>query len=341
MCGGGLEEALSIKQTHCVNGIFILFVFLVHIKWFMLLPLGYTFQINIDGMYSKFFECVGQLIVVPFLFYSGYGIVERIKEDSQYIKDFATHRILPLYLNFLIALVCYIILNILIIGGACITSYTLLKSVFFQYSFGNPTWFLFATFYLYIVSWLVFRNCNNRMYCVIYLTLSCAIYVYCMRLRIRPTFWYNTIFSYAYGTFVSLYKQEIVAIVKKHFFNCIWICALLFVSLKVIKSDMCGMRENLAGMAFISIVVLVTYKFEINNTIIMWMGTHVFPIYMYHLLYFFLFKNLLKNPINYRDAHIAVVISFIMTCLTAYLFKFWRIRSISWLKNFFVFMLKK
>lgn len=295
----------------------------------MLLPLGYYFHTSIDGMYSTFFKYVGQLIVVPFLFYSGYGIVEKIKEDPKYILTFATHRILPLYLNFIVALVCYIFIWFL--AGGVITPYKLLKSIFLQFSFGNPTWFLFATFYLYVVTVLVFRWCSRRMYRAMYLIMLCAVYMYCM--RSRPTFWYNTIFAYAYGAVVSMYKQNIGVFVERHFKGIMIICALLFVFLKALSCDMWGIIDNLAAIAFISVVVLVTCKFKISNPVIRWTGSHVFPIYMYHLLFFFAAKCLLSKPINSLVAHIAVVVTFIMTCLTAYFFKFWRIRSISWHKN--------
>ena len=275
-------------------------------------------------MYSVFFECLGQLIVVPFLFYSGYGISERIKEDPKYLSNFVVHRILPLYLNFLVALMFYICIWAVFDGT--ITPYVLLKGFCLQYSFGNPTWFLFCTFYCYISTLFIFLSCNRRMYRAIFLMLSCGVYVCCM--KHRPSFWYNTIFSYAFGAFVSLYKEEICVMVKAINKHCIWrivnftLFLLLLIALKAFPYEMLGIRENLSGLAFISVLVFVTCKFEIGNKVVSWLGRHVFPIYMYHLLFFFLAKNLLPKPISCLKAHLAVIVCFGMTCMTAYLSNF-------------------
>ena len=61
------KRALSKEQTTCINGIFVLFVFLSHFGQYETMPWNWLLL----GL--------GQLMVAPFLFYSGYGIMEQIQ----------------------------------------------------------------------------------------------------------------------------------------------------------------------------------------------------------------------------------------------------------------------
>ena len=53
------NRALSKEQTSCINGIFVLFVFLSHFGQYETMP------------WNNLLLAIGQLMVAPFLFYSG------------------------------------------------------------------------------------------------------------------------------------------------------------------------------------------------------------------------------------------------------------------------------
>ena len=57
------KRALNKEQTTCINGIFVLFVFLSHFGQYETMP------------WNRLLLAIGQLMVAPFLFYSGYGII--------------------------------------------------------------------------------------------------------------------------------------------------------------------------------------------------------------------------------------------------------------------------
>lgn len=57
------KRALNKEQTTCINGIFVLFVFLSHFGQYETMP------------WNNLLLAIGQLMVAPFLFYSGYGIM--------------------------------------------------------------------------------------------------------------------------------------------------------------------------------------------------------------------------------------------------------------------------
>lgn len=77
-----------------IKGIFILLVFMSH----------FVQYVELDGIwdlpYFQIRRYLGQLIVVPFLFYSGYGIAESIrKKGSGYINRMPVSRILKVLGN--------------------------------------------------------------------------------------------------------------------------------------------------------------------------------------------------------------------------------------------------
>ena len=82
------KRALNKEQTTCINGIFVLFVFLSHFGQYETMP------------WNNLLLAIGQLMVAPFLFYSGYGIMEQIQRRGiVYIDSMPRKRILKLLLN--------------------------------------------------------------------------------------------------------------------------------------------------------------------------------------------------------------------------------------------------
>ena len=76
---GGNEfnrEYISPGSTTCINGVFVVLVFLSHICQYIKLDGAF------DGPYSVLRTNLGQMVVVTFLFYSGYGIMESIKKKG-------------------------------------------------------------------------------------------------------------------------------------------------------------------------------------------------------------------------------------------------------------------
>ena len=71
------EEYLSRDSTLAIKGIFVILVFCRHYKQYV--SLGDNL---LDGLFIYVDGLLGQLIVVIFLFYSGYGIITQIKNSA-------------------------------------------------------------------------------------------------------------------------------------------------------------------------------------------------------------------------------------------------------------------
>lgn len=89
------------------------------------------------------------MVGVMFLFYSGYGKIESIlKRGLNYIKSFPKKRLLTVYINFIIAVLLFLIAN-LMIGNILDLKRVVLAFVAYT-SIGNSNWYMFVVFALYI-----------------------------------------------------------------------------------------------------------------------------------------------------------------------------------------------
>ena len=160
------KDYCSPKNTATINGIFSVLIFLSHSVQYLKLD-GV-----LDGPYFDLRKFLGQLVVVTYLFYSGYGIMESArKKGTAYIKDMPKNRLFKLWYHFGIVVILYII-TAFITGRKLdllktILAFTGLTSV------GNSNWYMFVTFAMYIiiiVSFLMFRKSN-----VLALGLTCVL----------------------------------------------------------------------------------------------------------------------------------------------------------------------
>ncbi len=104
---GGYSDFLSKSKADAIKGIFIVIVFINHIK-------EYYIQAGADmsAWYDKAFflpaSALGQLMVVMFLFYSGYGVAESIKKKGEaYIRKIPKRRVLGTLVNFDVTVVVF------------------------------------------------------------------------------------------------------------------------------------------------------------------------------------------------------------------------------------------
>ena len=75
------SDYLGIEQSTAINGLFIIIVFLSHANSYV----NVTGAISI--IYIWFFALIGQMMVVMFLFYSGYGLTEQYKKRGDLYEN--------------------------------------------------------------------------------------------------------------------------------------------------------------------------------------------------------------------------------------------------------------
>lgn len=154
------DRFLDKIQTDAIKGIFIYFVFIRHILQYVD-KAGYV----VSSMGDKILFCVngavGQLIVVMFLFYSGYGIAESFKrKGGGYIKSFPRNRIFATHINFDIAILFFLLIDLYFEKE--ITVLQLAFSLIGWDSIGNSNWYIFDILICYIITYIVFEGLRKH-----------------------------------------------------------------------------------------------------------------------------------------------------------------------------------
>ena len=263
---------------------------------------------------------LGQFVVVPFLFYSGYGIMESINNKDDYIKTFPKKRFLKIVVQFAIITVLYIILHLCLSSGYSLP-YVLLSFTGIT-SIGNGGWYILSTFTFYVAIILCFNLFKkNKALATVGVTFCLVLLMAVEILLDFPTYYYSTTIFFAVGMFYSLLKKPFDKVVMKN--NVVWgICLLISVlGFAVLKGFMdksvlfypiwCGF-----GMLMI---LFVTMKVRVENKALVWLGKTTFFNFTLQGISQIVFTKFLTN--NYLIYILVIVVSLLLTYLADLLFK--------------------
>lgn len=306
-------DYLSKESTTAINGIFVFLVFLCH-------AIGYvTVDPSIDVQWTTMHSYMGQLVVVPFLFFSGYGIMCSIKaKGTTYVKGMFKKRFLPLLLHFDIAVFLYFLLNLIFIKRSYSLKDTLLAFLTWT-SIGNSNWYIGAMLLLYItviVSFLIFRKC--KLPALVTMTLLTGIIILLIIRTDKPSYWYNTMLVFTFGMWYGYLKDKIDLIVIKNSFTYLF-ALLMATGVFVVLFDRRHSRtiyHSIWSIAFAAIIVLVMMKVKIGNPILSTLGKHVFSIYILQRIPMLLIRHfgITDNSFNF------ILLSFPATLIIAFVF---------------------
>lgn len=270
------KNYLSLYQTTSVNGIFILLVFFRHLNQYV------SFHNTIDIPMILINKFSGQLIVTMFLFSSGYGIMESIKNKEKYIDTIPKKRILSTWIKFAICVIIYFIINILI--GKRITLLKLILSLLSIESIGNSNWYILAMLILWLYTYISFKFFNKNKQSIICLSLLILIYIIVMKVVNYPNYYYNTIICYLYGIFYSLNKEKIDNTLKK---NKYWIISLIISLISfcifiliIHKNANNTVVYEIMSLSFTNCIILSLRKMEFGNKFTYFLGKNLFGLYM-------------------------------------------------------------
>lgn len=145
------NDYLSKEQCNSIKGIFILMIFLTHSMYYINAS-GYEYP-GFDFLTPIITNYIGQLVVVMFLFYSGYGVASQIaRKGDKYISQIPKHRILTTVINFDVAVCIFIVLNLLLSRPMSVSQ--ILFSFIAWDSVGNSNWYIFVILICYCFTYI-------------------------------------------------------------------------------------------------------------------------------------------------------------------------------------------
>ena len=160
----------SMFQTTNINGIFVFLIFLSH----------FTSYIDSNVLYSNIYldirNFLGQLVVVTFLFFSGYGMFESYKRLGNTYIDKIPKRFLRLLFKFDMAIILYLLLSLILQNDLNINN--ILLSFIAWEGLGNSYWYVFVVLSLYFLMYVTFKLSKNMFpKNLVYFTIASIILI--------------------------------------------------------------------------------------------------------------------------------------------------------------------
>lgn len=271
------KDYMSVEATTAINGIFTCFVLMSHIYSSATYIKGGFF----DTVYDKL--NLNQLIVATFLFYSGYGIAQSVKNKPDYIEKMPKNRIFRVWLNLFMALIPYFILNLCF--GTPMTAKQVILSLIGLDSLGNSNWFMLVILVLYLITYISFELFLDKYKSgTVLTTVLTGAFIAVLIICKKPAFWWNTAILYPLGMIFSEIKNKAEALITKN--NAVyWICtalsAILFAGSHLL---FCKTNNNiifiLDAVFMIIFITVLLMKFRIQNKALIWLGKNLFGIYI-------------------------------------------------------------
>ena len=345
---GFRDDFLSIERCQALNGIAILLVVARHVGHRGVMQFGYGMNGWGDSLYFAISNPIQQLLVVTFLFFSGYGVMAQfLRKGESYVDGFAKRRLFPTWANFAVAVACYAAVHFVFRTGVPLKKVLLAFTCFD--AIGNPSWYIFCILWCYAGAWLAFRAIRRfglpaESAWIGSVVASVAYFALIHSLPKNRFWWTDTVLAFPFGMFVAAYRERVTAFLKRRYWLLLVVALVAFAALAGLNLDLYDVRgtawktaakgemivncirHNVLGCVMMTVILLVTLKVKVGNPVLAWCGRHVFPIYVYHMIFFLIGKNLIHGEVTSWTAHAAVALAVALTALIAKYYPRWEIR---------------
>lgn len=276
----GFDDYMSLQKTGSVKGIFVIIVLLSHLRQYITLD---NSALNLP--FKNFMNFFGQLMVVMFLFYSGYGVLLGIMKKDGYVKSIPAKRVLKVLLHFDIAVLIFYAVGLCL--GKNYPVKRLLLSLIGLNGLGNSIWFIFVIIVLYMLTFAAFIFVKKRVVLgtAIMTALSFAAVLVIMKWKGSEYWWYDTVMCYPLGMWYAIAKPKIDKIILPDFnkwLACTAAAGTVFFFMKKLMPAYGNSRGIFipTALLFAVLVAFLSMRISVDNGILRWFGKRVFGIYM-------------------------------------------------------------
>lgn len=288
------RDYLNNPRTTSIKGVFLLLVFLSHFYSYVSLSPS-----MLNETYICFRRFLGQLIVAPFLFYSGYGIAQSITKKQDYLKRMPVHRILKVLFQFDLAVLLFLIYRTL--TGTFYPAKRVLLTFVGWDGIGNSNWYIFAILWMYIITWITYSIFENDQKLSLYSSTALAIvFAYYMSLY-KQDYWYNTILSYIAGLWFAQYQkrleEKMFSEERIYWFVLAVTCIFFLIFHRNWGENLFAVRicYQIAAILFALIIVFISMKVYIGNLVLDYFGKHLFSLYILQRIPMLVLKDVLSS----------------------------------------------
>lgn len=281
---GFTDDYLSIDRFTTIRGVFATLVLFSHMNQYVV-PVT-----PLDALEAEVLRSIGQLMVAPFLFISGYGVALSYSvRKGGYVRDFPRHRILKVWFHFAVAVLAFIVLG-RFLGREWGLARMVLAFTGWT-SISNSNWYMFDTLLLYCLSYVVMvalervgLATERRLAAGVALSFLTGMAAVLVLSRLQPTRFYNTLLCYPAGGLFYVARGWIGQKVLSD--RCPYLLTLALL-LGVFLLTYCDRLQshrvsyNLCAASFVVLLLLVSCSLSLANPVLTWLGQHSFYTYIY------------------------------------------------------------
>ena len=328
---GDIKDNTYLVRDHtlAIRGIFILLIVLT--TYILSIP---SDSLNrFDTPMISFLTKFGQLLFVPFFFYSGFGIFETFKtQGKKYALRIPLQQILRHFISYFIAWIFFSVTALALKSNFSLTDF-LLSSIALS-TIGNSSWYVIIILCLYFFSFVSIRIADKKTAVVINMLLSILL-VFVLKALNTPAYYWNTLFAYEFGMWYSYLKERIESKFFKNRLNrliCFFIgvtglVAFFFFNQFIPYNDFKEAMYVFPVFFFCMSLVSFTSIIKLKSKFFHFLGTNAFWIYVLHQLPLIWLKNVYFIYVN---KYVYFAASLVLTVLLAFVLNkvfnyFWNI----------------
>ena len=275
-----VDTYLDKDHTTSIIGIFAVIIFFSHFSGY----LDHTPINALDQIAFNVTSGLGQLMVVPFMFFSGYGLFEQYKNKGiNYVNKLPKSRIFKVYLMFLFAWIIFFALALILKANYTVPEYLL--SIFGIVAIGNSNWYVVIILVLYFTSYLSMKLAKENKDLALIINIMLGLILIFSLIKFNAgMYWWDSIPAYLFGLVYSRYKDNFLTFYKKANWTR-WCTFILSVGLTAGFGMLNFFFMNpiyyeMMVICFCMIFASFLSLFKVGNVIILTLGKYCFWIYI-------------------------------------------------------------
>lgn len=277
-------KCLNKTQTSSINGVAIVLIIIRH--FFQYISPG-----KYDGIMCRIDNHLGQLIVVSFLFFSGYAFVKQYQKSDKYLEKMP-RKIISLYLIFVITVMSFAVIGFVLGEKYRVVEYLL--ALIGMYSVGNSTWYVVAILMLWGGSYMSYRQRIVSPFIIMFLWVG--IYTAVMYLFKSDVF-YNTVIAYLCGMIYCSYEMKLQPIINKYYAIIFGGATLAILMGSFYKPNI--VIYELWVVAFCIFLLLISMKVQFNNKALDLLNKYSLELYLIQRIPMIVLKGKIDNNLVY------------------------------------------
>ena len=268
-------DYISLDGSNAIKGVFAIIILCSHMGGYLTLSNSFA-----DRTYTHVIFYLGQTMVAPYLFYSGYGVFFSLRHKPGYVTGFFKKRLLKILLHFDLAILLFLLVQAFLPIHYPVRNY-LLCWIGWE-SIGNSNWFVFVILSLYLIAFcglLLERRKGFTLFAVVCL-FSAILWLVLRFVAHKENWWVDTIAAFPLGMLFGAGKDNIDAFLAKY--QGVWFAILACVSaFFIIWHHLHGVDVyGISSCLFCLMVVLASMKIRMGNPALKWLGKNAFFIYI-------------------------------------------------------------